>query len=192
MASRRARRWLYVLIATCCALVATPAAAQEQRDANERVRDALNAPIPIADQAEPDWWNRSTVDWRVEPAIWQAYQEFWRARGDALFELDTSRLDSIMAMVALERERAGIDRLRGDGHAQVLDVDHQAEIWEAVADEGVVYDRYVNRSYRVDPDTKERVEPEFEPQTISIAYRLQPIDGAWKVVDSLRIEDEAP
>ena len=33
---------------------------------------------------------------------------------------------------------------------------------------------------------------EFEPQTIGMAYRLQPIDGTWKVVDSLRIVDEAP
>jgi hypothetical protein len=184
-----------VLALTLCLLAgALPAEAQEeppQPDPNEVLRDALDAPVPIADHSVPEWWNRTTRDWRIEPAIWQAYEEFWDARADALYELNAGLLEPRMAGPALERERAGIESLRGQGQAQVIDIDHRAEMIEAVADEGVIYDPYRNRTYRIDATTKQRVEPEFEPETVNIAYLLQPIDGAWKVVDAIRLVDEA-
>jgi hypothetical protein len=188
-------RRLVLLLTFYLLASALRAAAQEepqQPDPNEVLRDALNAPVPVADQSVPEWWNRTTRDWRVEPAIWQAYEEFWDTRGDALYDLNTGLLEPRMAGPALERERAGIESLRSQGQAQVIDIEHRAEMIEAVADEGVIYDPYLNRTYRIDATTKQRVEPEFEPETVNIAYLLQPIDGVWKVVDAIRLVDEAP
>jgi hypothetical protein len=179
-------------VGLCLMLTAMPAAAQEEqeKEPNQVLQEALDAPIPVADQSIPNWWNRTTVDWRVEPAIWQAYEEFWDLRADALYDLNADKLPTRMAGPALEREVAGIQMLKGLGAAQVIDVDHHAQMLEATADEGVVWDPYLNRTYRIDAASKKRTEPEFEPNTIDIAYRLQLVDGVWKVVDAVKLVDE--
>jgi hypothetical protein len=186
---------LRVLATAALSLLLTtlPAAAQEEeQDPHQIFQEALDAPYPVADQSVAEWWNRTTVDWRLEPAIWQAYEEFWKLRSDALFDLNPAKLETRMAGPALERELAGIEMLKSQGAAQVIDIEHRAQVLEATADEGVVWDPYLNRTYRIDATSKKRVEPEFEPYTIDIAYRLQPIDGVWKVVDAVRLVDEEP
>jgi len=178
-------------VGLCLLLTAIPAAAQEeQKDPHQVLQEALDAPVPVADQSIPEWWNRSTVDWRVEPAIWQAYEEFWDLRAAAAYDLGPSRLATRMAGPALERELAGVQELKGQGAGQVIEVDHHAEMLEATADEGVIWDPYLNRTYRIDAASKKRIEAEFEPNTIDVAFRLQPVDGVWKVVDAVKLVDE--
>jgi hypothetical protein len=192
------------LVACCLLLAGAPAAAQEEAPApppeqvdeqpvdenTQRVLDLLNAPYPLADQSEPDWWKRTTVDWRLTPALLQAYQNFWAAREEALATLDARLLESTMGGIALQYDRAAIEELRAKGQVQILQVDHFPEVWEAVADEGVVFDPYVSTTYNADARTKARVDPEYPPTTFEVAYRLQRLDGAWKVVDAIRIVDE--
>src|SRR6185312_9077346 len=103
-------------VGLCMLLTVVPAAAQEeQKDPNQILQEALDAPMPVADQSIHEWWNRRTVDWRIEPAIWQAYEEFWDLRTAAVYDGDTSMLATRMAGPALERELAGIEMLKGLG-----------------------------------------------------------------------------
>ncbi len=197
---RSARVFSGALIVCCLLLPGAPALAQEEPaspadeqpvDENtQRVLDMLNAPIPVADQSEPDWWKRTTIDWRIKPAILQAYRNFWDAREEALATLDAHLLEPTMAGVALEYDRAAIKDLRAKGQVQILEVDHFPEVWEAVADEGVVYDPYVSTTYNADARTKRRIDPEYPPATFEVAYRFQRLDGAWKVVDAIRLVDD--
>jgi hypothetical protein len=208
--------WWWLLVAACLVLPALAVKAQEEPppaapsiedsappeegappeeapppdDGAERVRELLNAPYPVADQSVPNWWNRTTVDWRLEPAILQAYLNFWDARAEALVNLDARLLEPTAAGIVLERDRAAIEDLRAQGQVQILQVEHHAEVWEAVADEGVVYDPYVSTTYNADARTKQRIDPEYDPATFRVAYRLQRANNAWKVVDALRIVDD--
>jgi hypothetical protein len=201
--------WWWLPVAVCVLLLAAPAAAQEDPgsaeaqppqvdespppadDAAERLRDMIYAPMPVADQSEPDWWNRTVKDWRLEANVLQTYRNFWIARAEALRKADASLLEHTMAGPALERDRAAIDELRAHGQIQIVQVEHAPEVLEAVADEGVVYDAFLNSTYNVDARTGTRVDPEYSPVTLTRVYRLQPVDGVWKVVDAIRfIEDE--
>jgi hypothetical protein len=202
--------WWWLAVAVCVLLLAAPAAAQEEPgsaeaappqvdesapppadDAEERLRDMIYAPIPVADQSEPEWWNRTAKDWRVEPNVLQTYRNFWIARAEALRKADASLLEHTTAGAALERDRAAIDELRALGQIQIVQVEHAPEVLEAVADEGVVYDAFLNSTYNADARTGMRVDPEYSPMTLTRVYRLQPVDGVWKVVDAIRfIEDE--
>ena len=46
--------------------------------------------------------------------------------------------------------------------------------------------------YYVDVASKQRIGGDADPKTIEIAYRLQPVDGVWKVTDAVRLVDDAP
>jgi len=192
-----ARTWLGVLLVLCLLLPATTVSvsAQEAPPTEDPVQlgqQILDAPIPLADQSVPEWWHRTTVDFRVEQAIWQAYEEFWDMRSNALSQLNVSLVEPRMAGPALDRERVAIDQMRADGQAYMADIEHRAQVLEAAADEGVVYDPYLDRSYYVDVASKQRIGGDADPKTIEIAYRLQPVDGVWKVTDAVRLVDDAP
>ena len=184
-----------VLLACSVGLLPGLARAQEEPPADDdtqRVLDMLNAPYPTADQSIAEWWRRTTIDWRLKPAILQAYRTFWDARGEALATLNPRLLEPAAAGLALEYDRQAIDDLRARGQVQILKIEHYPEVLEAVADEGVVYDPYVSTTYNADARTKQRIDPEYPPATFEFAYRLQNIGGAWKVVDAVRlVADEA-
>jgi hypothetical protein len=205
--------WWWLLVAVCVLLLAAPAAAQEDpgfveapppqideglppaddavvEDGQDRVRDMIYAPFPVADQSEPDWWNRTGKDWRLEANVLQTYRNFWIARAEALRKADARLLEHTTAGPVLERDRAAIDALRAQGQIQILQVEHFPEVLEAVADEGVVYDSYLNSTYNADARTGKRLDPEYSPVRLTLVYRLQPVDGVWKVVDAIRFIDD--
>ena len=190
----KARTGLALLLALWLILPAMPVAAQEEPPADpvQLGQEILNAPMPVADQSVPEWWQRTTVDWRVEQAIWQAYEEFWDMRANALLQLNVALVEPRMAGPALDRERAAIEQMRSDGQAVMIDIEHRAQMLEAVADEGVVYDPYLDHTYFVDAASKQRIGAAADPKTVEIAYPLQPVGGVWKVVDAVRLVDEAP
>jgi hypothetical protein len=91
-----------------------------------------------------------------------------------------------MAGAALEREQQQIDDLKARGVAAVIEGDHEVGLLSLTQDEAELYDEYVNRSYLVDPVTREPVGTPEPEETIKVSFRLQRIDGVWKVVDSER------
>ena len=120
-----------------------------------------------------------------------AYNQFWQVRAQALYELDASSLSRVMAGNLLEAERRAIDDLRAQNLAQHVDVDHNARVLHVTDDEAAIEDKYLSRTVMVDASSKEPLEP---PPSVpwTLAYRLRKMDGAWKVVDSVRVRYAQP
>jgi hypothetical protein len=138
------------------------------------------APSPQAG-SDPDDLNLALLE-EVE----SAYSTFWDVRTDAALNLDVSRLPEVMAGTALERERQQIADLESRGVAAKIEADHDVGLLSISEDEAELYDEYVNRSYLVDPVTREPVGTPEPDEVFKVSFRLQKIDGVWKVVDSER------
>jgi hypothetical protein len=139
------------------------------------------------------WWNdeRRFDDQALSNEVLLAYNQFWQVRAQALYELDASSLSRVMAGNLLEAERRTIDDLRAQNLAQHVDVDHNARVLHVTEDEAAIEDKYLSRTVMVDASSKEPLEsPPSVPWTL--AYRLRKIDGAWKVVDSVRVRYAQP
>jgi hypothetical protein len=87
---------------------------------------------------------------------------------------------------ALEREREQIADLQARGVAAVIEAEHEVGLLSLSPEEAELYDEYLNRSYLVDPATKEPVGVPEPEKVVKVSFRLRKIDGIWKVVDSER------
>ncbi|MBV9174724.1 MAG: hypothetical protein JOZ81_32070 [Chloroflexi bacterium] len=149
----------------------------------------FNKPYPVADQSIANWWDRRTIDWRLQALVRDSYIDVWKVRTRALQRLDDSLLPTVMAGDALQRQMDRLQQLRSQGHGELLTVQHNYEVWEAVADEGVVYDAFLSKSHDADPRNSKALGPDSAPEWNYIAYRLQPFGDTWKVVDSVSIDN---
>jgi len=156
-------------------------------------------PTPAGVSAQPQGESVAVAWWEAErPAeatlseqVLQAYNQFWQIRSQALLELDPSQLVHVTAGPVLDGERRAIETLRAQNRAQQVEVEHNARILFASADEAAVEDHYVSHTVLVDAASKAPIEP---PPSTSwrLAYRLQKIDGVWKVVESVRVRYAQP
>jgi hypothetical protein len=151
------------------------------------------APQPSSHDAEPapaPGPEAGATAIEIDPALLKeveaAYSKFWDIRTEAALNLDISRLSEVMAGPALEREQQQISELQARGVAAVIEGDHEVGLLSLTQDEAELYDEYVNRSYLVDPVTREPVGAPEPEETIKVSFRLQKLDGVWKVVDSER------
>src|SRR5207237_10507699 len=90
---------------------------------------------------------RPTISPELTAVIGDAYQEYWQVRAEALYDLDASRLQEVMAGDHLAAVQERIDELRADGHAIQTDVDHKYVIVEATDDNAKLVDTYVDQSF---------------------------------------------
>jgi hypothetical protein len=173
------------------ATVPTPAGVGLERRFDEQVPMGVSS-IPTSEPYAPAWWEAErSVDAAASEQVLQAYNQFWQVRTQALLELDPSQLGSVTAGQVLDGERRAIETLRAQNQAQQVDVEHNARILYASADEAAVEDHYVSHTVLVDAASKTPIEP---PPSTSwrLAYRLQKIDGVWKVVESVRVNYARP
>ena len=70
--------------------------------------------------------------------------------------------------------------------AAVIEAEHEVGLLSLAQDEAELYDEYLNRSYLIDPITHEPVGAPEPEEVVRVSFRLQRIDGVWKVVDSER------
>lgn len=126
------------------------------------------------------------VDLALLEEVESAYSTFWGVRTEAALNLDVSRLPEVMAGSALDRERQQIADLESRGVAAVIEADHDVGLLSISEDEAELYDEYVNRSYLIDPVTREPVGTPEPDEVFKVSFRLQRIEGVWKVVDSER------
>lgn len=122
-------------------------------------------------------------------AVDQAYLRYWDVYTAALYSLDTSHLGEVMAGDELDQARQTIEGLRRDGHAAKIDVEHHFAIIDLTDSTATIQDEYLNTSYLVNAETKQPVgtPTSGEKQTISCQLRL--LDGTWKVVKVVTINE---
>jgi hypothetical protein len=171
--------------------VPTPAGVGVEKRSEEQAPAGVSGG-PQREPYEVAWWEAERpVDEAASEQVLQAYNEFWQVRTQALLELDPSQLVHVTAGPVLDGERRAIETLRAQNRAQQVDVKHNARILYASADEAAVEDHYVSHTVLVDAASKVPVEP---PPSTSwrLAYRLQKIDGVWKVVESVRVRYAQP
>lgn len=128
------------------------------------------------------------VDAALLDEVEAAYSRFWDVRTEAALDLDVSRLPEVMDGPALEREQQQVGDLQARGVAAVIEADHDVGLVSLSHDEAELYDEYVNRSYLVDPVTREPVGVPEPEETVKVSFRLRKLEGIWKVVDSERHE----
>ena len=137
-------------------------------------------PSPVPNPADIE------VDAALLEEVEAAYSKFWAIRVEAAATLDASRLPEVMDGPALEREREQIADLQARGVAAVIEAEHDVGLLSLTQDEAELYDEYLNRSYLIDPTTREPVGAPEPEEVVKVSFRLQRIDGVWKVVDSER------
>ena len=123
----------------------------------------------------------------VEQEVSQAYLHYWEVYGEALYNMDTSRLSEVMTGPRLERALAEVSNLRDQNRAVKIVVDNRPVVVQVEGDQAVVLDSYENRSYLIDPVTKEPLsQPSDTAETIRDRVTLTRVGGIWKVLDTVR------
>jgi len=127
----------------------------------------------------------------IEQEVSDAYLNYWQVYADAVFELDETRLPEAMTGPHLERTRQEIEGLRQRGRAAKIIVEHDFLILQvdAAAGTATIRDRYTNRSYEVDAETKEMVGEAAPGTVLTDTYFLVKEGGVWKVRDGIRETD---
>jgi len=129
----------------------------------------------------------ATATASLEDEVSEAYLAYWEAYSAALLNLDASLAEGVAAGEELERIRDEIEMLRADGVALRVVVEHDFAVVQASADAAVVIDEYRDRSFTVDPETKEPPTATVTGEIITDSYEFSRLDGKWVVVRSRRL-----
>ncbi len=118
--------------------------------------------------------------------VMQAYHHYWRDYRQALYTLTTSHLSRVVAGNELQRVEAEVAGFKKRGYAVRVRVTHHALIVSITGDTATVYDEVLNRSYAVDPVTKQPGQGSSQADREKNMYSLQKFHGVWKVTKVLR------
>ncbi len=97
-------------------------------------------------------------------------------------EDSTVDLPSVMAGNELVGAQKTLAQYRDAGNAFETHVKHQVWITSATSQDAIVVDQYVANTTRLDPTTKDALDAAPTVEQYSDTFRLQNIDGTWKVV----------
>jgi hypothetical protein len=136
--------------------------------------------------AAPTQTPAATASPSPQDEVITAYLHYWDVYADAVHNLDTSRLEEVMTGPRLERGLNEIQDLRDQGRAVDIVVENDPVVVQIEGDRAVVHDEYENRSYFIDPTTKEPLSSPEGSQTIRDTVTLTRVDQTWKVLDTLR------
>jgi hypothetical protein len=113
------------------------------------------------------------------------YQHYWQVRAEALYSLDTAKLQEVMAGQHLLSVEELISQLRTEGRGLRTSVSHNYVFVDESPNDVTLLDRYIDNSIYVDAQSGV---PLSEPTgaTLIEQYRLVKSDGSWKVVSLVR------
>lgn len=112
----------------------------------------------------------------------QAYLEFWKIWTDANLNLDASNLDRVATGDALDSLKKAIEDQRAKNQPGQIRVEHNYTIAITGESTASVDDTYINHSRRLDPQTKEPIEPDPNNQ-VHKSHTLKKVGGIWKVAE---------
>ncbi len=122
----------------------------------------------------------------VEDQVAEAYLAYWDAYTDALLFLDASLVEEVTAEAERERVQAEVESLRADGVAARVRVEHDFSVVDLRPDQAVVVDRFVDRSFYVDPATRQPEVSDVPGQTFQDTFHMRRLEHGWVVVLSER------
>jgi hypothetical protein len=126
-----------------------------------------------------------------EQEIADAYRRYRRALVDAYARMDPAPLGQAAAGRKLAEEQRLLAERAVKGYAVRLDGGYGGVVVRAAPDEGIVFDRYLDRRTWVELGTgKETTREPASIKTASFSFRLE--DGVWKAVDGSAFPDETP
>lgn len=131
---------------------------------------------------------KPTADPTLTKEVEQAYLKYWQVYSDALLNLDTTRLPQVAADKGLSRIEEEIANLRNEKLALRVRVSHSYIIFDVTDSEAKVYDEIFDRSFTVDPVTKNPPDAPVKGGLVKDIFFMQKIGGTWKVVEHLRQE----
>lgn len=119
----------------------------------------------------------------VEGQVEAAYLRSWDVYADAVYnlELDEAALAEVYAEDALSTQVSEIRRRIQDNTPSLVRVDHSYTISLSGTASANVIDQFVNHQVRVDPATKQPIEPDPNERSL-LNFRMALIGGSWKVV----------
>lgn len=118
------------------------------------------------------------VDIRTQ--VEQAYLAYWEEWTKANLSLDPARLELVAVPPALDALREAIESHRANGEPARVRVEHNYEILVIDANTASVDDNYINHTQRVDPASKEPIEPDPNSRHRK-SHTLRKGEGLWKV-----------
>lgn len=121
-------------------------------------------------------------------AVSAAYLAYWKAYADALLNLDAKLAERTASGEELGRIRDEITGLQRDGVALRVVVEHDFAVVELSGNTAVVIDRFIDKSFNVDPTTKRPETADVSGETITDSFDLKRTEsGNWVVVRSRRL-----
>ena len=115
-----------------------------------------------------------------------AYHRYWQDYSQALYTLNTSHMGDVAIGAELRRVRAEVDGFRRRNDAVRVRVTHHALIVAMKGNTATIYDEVLNRSFLIDPVTKQPPRGSNQADLEKNIYSLKKTDGAWKVIRVLR------
>lgn len=126
----------------------------------------------------------------IKAQVESAYLRYWTVWTEAAEELDPSILDEVMTGPALEKARETIEAARERNDPIRIRVEHNYQIL-LVPEFATVDDTFVDRSVRLDPETRQPVGPESN-ETTRNSYTLRKVGDRWKVAEIIGYESSSP
>ncbi len=118
--------------------------------------------------------------------VMQAYHHYWRDYRQALYTLTSSQMSNVATGDELRHVEAQVVSLRRDNRAVRTRVTHHALVVSIRGDKATVYDEILNRSFTIDPVTKQPPQGSNRADLEKDIYFFQRVQGKWKVVKSVQ------
>jgi hypothetical protein len=123
----------------------------------------------------------------LESQVERAYLAYWETWTESLLELDPAPLKRVTTSEALQTSRDLVEDQREANQPVRVRVEHNYRIVIRSETEAVVDDTFISHIVRLDPQTKEPIEPDPN-ETIRNTYTLRKVEGTWKVAEIIGIE----
>lgn len=115
-----------------------------------------------------------------------AYLAYWDAYSAAVLNLDVTRIEGFAEGEELARIRDEVEALKANGVALRVVVEHALLVVRTSTSEATVVDEVINRSFYVDPVTKQPPTATGSGEVLRNTFFLRKADGRWIVIRGLR------
>ncbi len=164
----------------------TPVRSSSPRGANTGVGSPATAQstVSVTPASVPTVQPTPTLSPRQQ--VMQVYHHYWRDYRQALYTLTSSQMSNVATGDELRQVEAQVVSLHRDNRAVRTRVTHHALVVSIRGDKATVYDEILNRSFTIDPVTKQPPQGSNRADLEKDIYFFQRIYGKWKVVKSVQ------